>query len=106
MKIALDSTISGVAFSPDVIYARPNGTPTRVAFSKDGQPWYERGIAGTTGQFSLPTRKAFPNPPNHSTTLTERAHITPPEPPAPPAPPPEASAVEDAHWAPPPPPAP
>jgi len=55
MKIALDSTISGVAFSPDVIYARPNGTPTRVAFSKDGQPWYERGIAGTTGQFSLPT---------------------------------------------------
>jgi hypothetical protein len=55
MKIALDSTISGVAFSPNVIFSRPNGAPSRVAFLKNDEPWYERGIAGTTGQFSLPT---------------------------------------------------
>ncbi len=55
IKLTMDSSISGVAFNPQVIYSRESGTPTRVTFTRDGESWYERGIAGTSGQFSLPT---------------------------------------------------
>ncbi|WP_166263608.1 hypothetical protein [Marinobacter caseinilyticus] len=58
LTLTLDSSIQGVSFSPELIFHRQNGAPTRVQFFKNGQAWYERGIAGKQGHFSLPVLTA------------------------------------------------